>query len=144
MPEQADPAARREDLGAQLHRLLRRILAAETALLDARGVEMWDYAVLTALRSGPAQKQAELAAAIGRDKTRLIRNLDGLAARGLVHREPDPDDRRNRVVTLTPEGRDVAEACRADVRAMEDELLAEVPEPDRAAFLRVLERLADS
>jgi DNA-binding MarR family transcriptional regulator len=129
-------------VGALLHRLLQRVLAAETALLDAHGVEMWDYAVLAALRSGPAQKQAELATAIGRDKTRLIRNLDGLAARRLVHREPDPDDRRNRIVTLTPAGRELLDACRADIRAMEDELLADVPEPDRAAFLRALTGLA--
>ncbi|WP_214404902.1 MarR family winged helix-turn-helix transcriptional regulator [Pseudonocardia lacus] len=143
MSEPADFAARREDVGAQLHRVLRRILAAETALLDARDVEMWDYAVLAALRDGPAQKQAQLAAAIGRDRTRLIASLDRLAGRGLVERDPDPDDRRNRIVTLTPAGRELLDACRGDIRAMEAELLADVPEADRAAFLRALDRLAE-
>jgi MarR family transcriptional regulator, organic hydroperoxide resistance regulator len=132
----------REDLGALLHRLVRRILEAETPLLAARGVEMWDYAVLGALESGPAQTQARLAAAIGRDKTRLIQSLDRLEGRGLVVREPDPADRRNRVVTLTSQGRALLGECRADVRAMEEELLAAVPVEDRAAFLRTLVRVS--
>ncbi|MCO1658743.1 winged helix-turn-helix transcriptional regulator [Pseudonocardia sp. S2-4] len=103
---------------------------------------MWDYAVLAALESGPAQTQARLAAAIGRDKTRLIASLDRLEGRGLVAREPDPADRRNRIVTLTPDGRALLAGCRADVRAMEEGLLADVPADDRAAFLRTLLRVA--
>jgi DNA-binding MarR family transcriptional regulator len=133
---------RRDDLGALLHRLLRRVLAAETPLLDAHGVEMWDYSVLVALETGPAQTQARLATAIGRDKTRLIPSLDRLAARGLVARDPDPDDRRNRIVTLTAAGRELLGACRSDIRAMEADLLADVPEPDRATLLRTLAQLA--
>ncbi len=133
---------RRDDLGALLHRLVRRVLEAETPLLAAYDVGMWDYAVLSALEAGPAQTQARLAVAIGRDKTRLIGSLDGLERRGLVVREPDPADRRNRVVALTPEGRALLARCRADVRAMEDDLLGDVPAQDRAAFLRTLLRIA--
>jgi DNA-binding MarR family transcriptional regulator len=139
VPAQPDP---RDDIGALLHRLLRRVLAAETPLLEAREVEMWDYSVLAALESGPAQTQARLAVAIGRDKTRLIPSLDRLEARGLVAREPDPADRRNRVVSITAAGREVLGACRGAIRAMEADLLADVPPADRAAFVRTLEQLA--
>ena len=134
--------APRDDLGALLHRLVRRVLAAETPLLAAQEIEMWDYAVLAALETGPAQTQARLAAAIGRDKTRLIPSLDRLATRGLVAREPDPDDRRNRIVALTSAGRVALRACRSAIRAMEDDLLAGIPEADRTVFLRTLQRLA--
>jgi DNA-binding MarR family transcriptional regulator len=132
----------REDLGALLHRLTRRVLEAELPLLRAQDVEMWDYAVLAALRTGPAQTQARLAAAIGRDRTRLIASLDRLEQRGLVERASDPDDRRNRIVSLTDPGRAQLDRTRDAIRAMEDDLLAEVSAADREAFVRVLQRLA--
>jgi DNA-binding MarR family transcriptional regulator len=131
----AEDGDRRDDLGVLLGRLMRRLLAAHE-------VEMWDYAVLVELETGPAQTQARLAGAIGRDKTRLIQSLDRLEARGLVVRAPDPADRRNRTVTLTAAGLEVLRACRAAIRAMEDELLAGVAEADRAPFLRALRQLA--
>lgn len=132
----------REDLGALLHRLTRRILDAELPLLRAENVEMWDYAVLAALETGPAQTQARLAAAIGRDRTRLIASLDRLEQRGLVERAPDPDDRRNRIVSLTGPGRARLDRTRGAIRAMEDDLLAGVSTADREVFVRVLQRLA--
>lgn len=104
---------------------------------------MWDYVVLSALESGPAPTQSQLAAGIGRDKTRLIPILDRLEVRDLLRRTPDPDDRRNRVVALTDTGRALLEACRASVQEMEEELLAEISAGDRATFRRVLDRLAD-
>jgi DNA-binding MarR family transcriptional regulator len=59
-----------------------------------------------------------------------------------VAREPDPADRRNRVVSITAAGREVLGACRGAIRAMEADLLADVPPADRAAFVRTLEQLA--
>ncbi len=104
-------------------------------------MEMWDYVVLGGLEHDSAPTQAQLAAAVGRDKTRLIAILDRLEARGLLHRTPDPDDRRNRIVTLTDAGRTLLADCRRDIRAMEADLLSA---PDRTAFVRALSSLAES
>ncbi|HZZ47436.1 MAG TPA: MarR family transcriptional regulator [Pseudonocardia sp.] len=134
----------RRDLGEMLMRLGNAFVAAEGPVLAARDLVMWDYVVLLALREGPARSQARLAELAGRDQTRLIPILDRLASAGLVRREPDPADRRSRVVELTGEGRVLVEACRADIRARESELLAAVPEHDRAAFVERLQQVADS
>ncbi|WP_308258599.1 MarR family winged helix-turn-helix transcriptional regulator [Saccharothrix obliqua] len=134
---------RRQDLGASFARLTRAMIDAETPILAARGVGMWEYVVLSALEDGAAPTQAELAATVRRDKTRLIPILDALEGRGLLSRTPDPADRRNRVVALTEPGRAVLAACRAGVRAMEDEFLAAVPAAERRIFTTVLEQLAD-
>ncbi|GAA4723098.1 DNA-binding transcriptional regulator, MarR family [Promicromonospora umidemergens] len=133
----------RPELGYLLTRLLRTAMAREEPILANAGLRMWDYAVLSALTENAAPTQAQLAAATGRDKTRLIGNLDQLERLGLVTREPDPADRRNRVVSLTAEGRRILERCRADIREMEDDLLRDVPPGDREAFERVLTRLVD-
>lgn len=119
------------------------MLEAETPILREHGVEMWDYAVLSALESGASPTQSELAAAVYRDKTRLIPILDRLEGRGLLSRTPDPADRRNRVVALTPDGRAVLESCRTDIRAMEDRFLADLPAAKRRTFVEVLDQLAD-
>ncbi|MER7556333.1 MarR family transcriptional regulator [Nocardioides sp. NPDC126508] len=134
----------RPELGFLLSRLLREVMAREKPILDAAGLEMWDYAVLTALAESDAPTQAQLAAATGRDKTRLIGNLDRLEAEGLVRREPDPADRRNRIVSLTPAGSDVLRRCREAIGTMETELLADLDPTDRAGFEQALTALVET
>ena len=130
----------RADLGAMVLRLGRRLLAMEQPILEAHGVTMWAYIVLTALRDGPARAQASLAAAINADKTRLIPVLDDLQKRGLIEREPDPADRRVRLLGLTPEGRRLQQAVQAEIREGEEILLAKIK--DQAAFVRALGELS--
>ena len=134
----------RPELGYLLTRLLRVVIAREEPILAAAGLVMWDYAVLSALGEQDAPTQAQLAAATGRDKTRLIGNLDRLVELGLVQRAPDPADRRNRVVSLTAEGRQVLTTCQAGIAAMERELLGALPADERAAFERALTALDTS
>ena len=134
----------RPELGYLLSRLMRVTIAREEPILERAGLRMWDYAVLSALTEQAAPTQAQLAAAAGRDKTRLIGNLDRLEELGFVTREPDPADRRNRVVSLTAEGRQVLDRCRAEILEMERELLHGIPAGDREVFERALTGLVDS
>ena len=71
------------ELAAAFDRLTRRAVALELPVLAAHDLTMWEYVVLSGLVDGPAQTQARLADAVGRDKTRLIPILDALEARGL-------------------------------------------------------------
>jgi DNA-binding MarR family transcriptional regulator len=128
----------REDLGMMIHRLGRRLLAMEQPILDRHGVSMWAYAVLTALHASPMRTQAALAASIGADKTRLIPVLDELQRAGLLSREPDPADRRVRLLDLTAAGRDVHHRILTEIRAAEQVLLGAVPGNDQETFLRTL------
>jgi DNA-binding MarR family transcriptional regulator len=130
------------DLGALLYALTRAVAAAEEPVLRAHGIEMWDYIVLARLAGRAAPTQATLAAAVGRDKTRLIPLLDRLEARSLLRRTPDPDDRRNRIVDLTPEGRALFVRCRDGIRAMEDDLLAGLGADDLTRLRVLLGRAA--
>jgi DNA-binding MarR family transcriptional regulator len=132
----------REDLGAMFARITRRLIDAERPLLDAHGLTMWGYVALTHLARGPAETQLALAAAIGHDKTRLIAVLDALEAAGLITREPDPNDRRARLVRITAAGLARHAAAVADIRAMEDELLGALSAADREALLAILPQLA--
>jgi DNA-binding MarR family transcriptional regulator len=138
MPDVAE--TERADLGAMVLRLGRRLLAMEQPILERHGVTMWAYMVLTALRDGPARAQASLAAAINADKTRLIPILDDLQKRGLIEREPDPADRRVRLLGLTGEGRRLQQAVQAEIRTGEEIMLSKIK--DQAAFVRALAELS--
>jgi len=68
---------------------------------------------------------------------------DGLQARGLVERTPDPGDRRAVILRPTAEGRRVrAEVGRARAEANE-ELLSHLTADDRATLARLLGALLD-
>jgi DNA-binding MarR family transcriptional regulator len=139
MPEPKEQS--RRELAAQFFRLSRAFNAAEAPLLEANDIQMWDYVVLSALDRGVAPTQLELARMTGRDKTRIIGNLDSLEAAGLLGRRPDPMDRRAKIVEITSAGRDVVARCRAAIARMEDDALADIPDGDRRTFLNVLGRL---
>lgn len=119
----------------------RALMAAEQPALEAHGLAMWAYAVLSHLDETPLRTQAALAEAIHADKTRIIAVLDDLESRGLLTHRPDPKDRRVRLLSLTPEGRRLRDTVRAAVQEGEERLLGQVPAADREAFLRSLRTL---
>jgi DNA-binding MarR family transcriptional regulator len=127
-----------QDLGALLAGATRRLLEEERPLLAKNELSMWGYVVLSRLAAAPAETQLSLAQAIGYDKSRLIGLLDGLEAEGLLTREPDPDDRRAKIIALTDAGRKRYEAARRDIRRMERRLLAAVEPADAERLRRLL------
>src|SRR3954449_7751219 len=68
---------------------------------------------------------------------------DGLQARGLVERTPDPADRRAVILRPTGEGRRIRAEIDAARTADSAELFARLPVGDRAELARILQALAD-
>jgi DNA-binding MarR family transcriptional regulator len=122
--------------------LSQALLQLEQPILDEHGLTMWAYVVLSRLGEHPLRGQAVLAQTIGADKTRIIDVLDDLQDRRLIRREPDPADRRARLLTLTPAGRRLRDQVRRAIRREEQRMLKTLPTDERAAFLRALQRLA--
>jgi DNA-binding MarR family transcriptional regulator len=137
-----DQGRRRRDLAAMLQPLLRALIAAELPVLDRHGISMWGYVVLGALDGSPARTQAALAQAIGADKTRIIATLDDLQQAGLITREPDPADRRVRLLAITSAGHATRMNVQAEIQANEERALALLQPGDRDAFLRAAEFLS--
>ncbi|OKI55531.1 MarR family transcriptional regulator [Streptomyces sp. CB00072] len=122
----------------------RALMAAEQPVLDAHGLSMWGYVVLSALGETPLRTQGALAAAINADKTRIIPVLDDLESRHLLVRRPDPEDRRARLLSLTPGGRRLRDAVRKEIQRGEEVWLGQLADLDRECFLRSLRTLADA
>jgi DNA-binding MarR family transcriptional regulator len=141
-PHPAQQPAARRDLAAMVVPLGRALMAAEQPVLHTHGVTMWGYVVLNALGSEPLRTQSALASSIGADKTRIIDVLDTLQRQGLIVREPDPADRRARLLSLTAEGQRLRASVQAAIQEQENLLLTRLPPADRRGFLRALEALS--
>jgi MarR family transcriptional regulator, organic hydroperoxide resistance regulator len=98
-----------------LHRAAQRMRGATGELAERHGLQLRDYIVLSALDKTPNLTQAELARALGLDRTTLMTQLDRLERMGLVVRRADPRDRRIRIPEITEAGDNlrvkVASAC---------------------------------
>ncbi|MCV7281540.1 MarR family transcriptional regulator [Mycolicibacterium flavescens] len=120
---------------------MRRLIAAERSVLQAHGVSMWGYSVLTALDESPVRTQAALAEAIGADKTRIIATLDELQAAGFIERHPDPADRRARLLAITDAGRELKDTAQAEIQRSEERWLSVLDPADRDVFFRALHEM---
>jgi DNA-binding MarR family transcriptional regulator len=128
----------RRDLAAMFVPLARALVAREEPALQAHGISMWGYIVLTALAEQPVRTQAALAQAISADKSRIIGVLDDLQQRDLIRRQPDACDRRVHLLSLTPAGDRLRRSVQATIRDSEEEVLGTLPPADREVFLRSL------
>lgn len=144
-PTSSPVAATCEALSGDLCWLLARashVLMTEfTAALEGFDISPREHAILSAAMDGE-HTQTELARSVGVDKTTMVVTVDDLEAAGLAARVPSPNDRRVRVIKVTPAGEHkVADANEILARVRED-VLEGLPEGDRAVFLRCLAQLA--
>ena len=85
--------------------------------------------------------QIELAKEIGMDKTTMVVTLDQLEADGLVERKPLATDRRVRVVAVTRAGKRRYEKAETIVSEVQRDVLARLPEGQRAALMSSLNKI---
>lgn len=74
----------------------------------------------------------------------LSETIDGLFRKGLVTRMPSERDRRGIDLALSSAGTEALEQATPVLRSLAAEVLAEVPEIDRAAFLRAVDAMHDT
>lgn len=102
-----------------------------------------EASVLGAVAEQP-QRVTALAEREGLTQPAITRLVDRLRARGWVAREPDPDDGRAVLVTLTAEGRCAVDRLRSEYRALLHDEMAMLPDEDvrtLALAIEVLDRL---
>lgn len=85
--------------------------------------------------------QQEISAQSVKDKVSITYLVDNLSRRGLVFRQEDGNDRRNRLVYLTPDGRQLRQTIRPWVEEMYARASRNIPMDDIASCLDVLERM---
>ena len=126
---------------SRVTRLARHLDIARRSAFASHGLETWEFDVLSALRRvGPPFQLtpgALLRATLVTSGT-MTNRIDRLTEAGLVHREPDPRDRRGVLVTLTDAGKARVDAALADLLASERKLLAGLDDDRREPLSALL------
>lgn len=99
---------------------------------------------LWAVQAHGPLRLADLAALLDVDASNLSRTVTSLVDAGLVRREAASDDRRARVLSLTPEGRRVGQRLRAEWSRALGARLSSWSDRDLAAAAALLGRLTAS
>lgn len=110
---------------------------------EAQGANAYQHGVLCSLAESRAETQAQIADALGYDRSWLVGLLDELEEEGLIERKPDPVDRRRNIVTLKPEGEARLLELRVLSKGVEDEFLAPLSKTERQQLHELLLKLAE-
>jgi DNA-binding MarR family transcriptional regulator len=154
-PRAAAPVeqALRNDAGhcicGNLRMAARLVSAHYDAVLRPCGIEANQMAMLWVIHAGGRMSSRDVAHGVGIDQSTASRNLAVLEARALVRSTPSKEDRRERVVQLTAQGRRTLvrayplwQRAQAEVAAMTADL-ADLPTVGRT-LRRVTRRLQAS
>ncbi len=99
--------------------------------------------VLEFVANNPDASQKEIAVAAGMKPSFLVKILDSLTARGLLVRQPSPNDRRRQNLRLTAAGESLRDQIYACHMAGNDEFFEEAgfSAEERETLFRLLQKL---
>jgi DNA-binding MarR family transcriptional regulator len=124
--------------GNAIRRLQQIAVAIFLQEAESTGVTPVQFAVLQALANNPEVDQRTLSRSIGFDTSTLASVIDRLEARGAVRRSLDPDDRRVRLLSLTPPGEALLEEVVPAMWRAQERILQPLAESERKEFMRLL------
>jgi DNA-binding MarR family transcriptional regulator len=122
-----------------LRRAARRMTQHYRRVLRPSGLMGTQFSLLVSLAQAGPLPMTQLAARLGLERTSLTRNLKPLEAKGWVSIDED-DDRRVRVVRITPAGRAKARAALPLWRKAQATATRAVPGAELAALAAALGR----
>lgn len=123
----------------RLHQQSTQVFQAQT---QAAGFELTSvqFVALDAIAQQPGIDQASLAASVSFDRATIGGVIDRLEQKGLVTRVVSVQDRRARLLQLTPRGEQLQAASRPVVEALQAEILAPLSAEERAVFVRLAQK----
>ena len=141
MPRGPAHAATGEALVLLIGDAERRLTRRLSTLLSEHECTVERWRALSLLAHGESHRMSELAEFTQLPPASLTRLIDGMVADNLVHRKPDPRDRRGILVHLTDRGL----ALQAQLSALiaDERLLGDVDERELAPLLDSLGALVD-
>lgn len=123
---------------SRVHRGMTRI---GDARLKALGFATAQLPVLGALHSGEKRSQTDLARYAKVEQPTMAQLLARMERDGLIMREPDPNDRRSSLISLTPEARARLPAGREVLLQGSRDMTRGLSDAEVETLVRLLERI---
>ena len=120
------------------HQLAVAIFMDEIGLDEVTPVQ---FAILNALMDDPGEDQITLARRVAFDPATSGSVIGRLEAKGWVRREAAPQDKRRKLLWVTPEGAKIAHAMKRAVAKAQARILAPLDETERLQFTALLGKL---
>ena len=131
----------RAAFGALLSRAYRQWRRAADLRLQPYDLTEATWLPLIRIARAPTPpRQKDLAASLFVDNSSVVRLLDNLETAGLVERK-EGEDRRAKIIKLTPRGRAIADKVEAVARGVRDDALAGLSDKDIETTIRVLDHV---
>ncbi|KQY97628.1 MarR family transcriptional regulator [Microbacterium sp. Root53] len=130
------------DAAFLLARANARSLAVAHAALAEFDLRVRSYSVLALAVAEARLSQRHIAEYLRLDPSQVVALVDELQQRGAVAREPDPNDRRAKVVVATAAGRALHAKAERATNAAEREVLGVLDQDDQDRLRDLLYRLA--
>ena len=116
------------------------IFMDETAEMNVTPVQ---FALLFAASNESGLDQRTLAGRIGLDTSTIGAVVDRLEGRGLIERKVSPDDKRVRLLNVTPTGKKLLQGVMPAMLRAQDRMLAPLPKADRPKFMAMVKRIVE-
>ena len=130
-----------DHVGVALRRAYQHAVANLTARIARFDLSPLEFSVLVRLHDIGSWTQNSLGRSIFMEPANIAALVRRLAERGLVTREPDPDDRRAIRVSITPAGVALLAAARTEADAANTHTLSVLEPAERAELMALLRRL---
>lgn len=132
---------------SRITRISKRLAKARSQAFERSGLNSWEFDVLSVLRrSGEPFRQSpkKLVYETMVSSGTMTNRIDGMVKRGLVTRQPDPQDRRGVLVEITPQGLTLVDAAITRLTDAEEHLLRSLSRAERDRLAVLLRKLASS
>ncbi|NOZ57865.1 MAG: winged helix-turn-helix transcriptional regulator [Calditrichaeota bacterium] len=133
-----DYASRMSDLVLRLYELCQE---RQVHFAARYGLRVAEFRCLRTLWKGGSSSIRHLAELMNLSPARLTRIVEDLRKKGLVERHEPEDDRRFKIVNLTPQGRELAEEMTHEYDEMHRQILALLQNPSLGTVVDTFEDL---
>ena len=141
MPKSFDLHTAPGHLVRRAHQRSVALFMEEAADFDVTPVQ---FAILHALLEQPGEDQVTLATRVAFDAATSGSVIGRLEARGWVRREPDTQDRRRKLLWITPEGEAAVLRMRPAAQRVQERLVAPLTPQEQAQLNALLTKLVFS